>query len=366
MASGIAHDINNAISPVTLYTEFLLEKEPNLSARARDYLQTISNAVEDVAATVARLREFYRLREPEMGLVPVQLNRAVQQVVDLTRARWHDIPQQRGIVINIAVDASPDLPVVMGVEGEIREALTNLFFNAFDAMPDGGTLTLRTRRTDDGRVSLEAVDSGVGMDEETRRRCLEPFYTTKGERGTGLGLAMVYGVMQRHGATVEIESAPGKGTTIRLLFPVPASAPESVRIVHVIPPPMEILVVDDDPLLLKSLFDTLSGDGHTVTIANGGKPGIDAFLAGRRGDKPFDVVFTDLGMPYVDGRKVAAAIHEAHAATPVILLTGWGQRMIAEGDIPPYVYRVLGKPPRLLDLRAILAECAEKAGIPNA
>jgi DNA-binding NtrC family response regulator len=129
---------------------------------------------------------------------------------------------------------------------------------------------------------------------------------------------------------------------------------------------MKLLVVDDDPLLLKSLFDTLSGDGHTVTTANGGKPGIDAFLAARKGDKPFDVVITDLGMPYVDGRKVAAAIHQAHAATPVILLTGWGQRMLAEGDIPPYVYRVLSKPPKLLDLRVVLAECAKNQAKPDA
>jgi signal transduction histidine kinase len=223
MASGIAHDINNAISPVTLYTEFLLEKEPNLSARARDYLQIISNAIEDVAATVSRLKEFYRLREPEMELAPVQLNKAVQQVIDLTRARWNDIPQQRGSVIRIETILSPDLPVVMGIEGEVREALTNLFFNAFDAMPDGGTLTLRTLLGPHRQVLVEVTDTGAGMDEETRKRCLEPFYTTKGERGTGLGLAMVYGVMQRHNAGVEIESTQGNGTTVRLVVPWPVS-----------------------------------------------------------------------------------------------------------------------------------------------
>jgi signal transduction histidine kinase/ActR/RegA family two-component response regulator len=358
MASGIAHDINNAISPVTLYTEFLLEKEQNLGVRVRDYLQIISTAIDDVAATVARLREFHRVREPEADLSPVQLNRAVQQVIDLTRARWHDIPQQRGVVIRIETLLAEDLPAVMGIEGEIREALTNLFFNAFDAMPEGGTLTLRTSLGADRLVLLEVADSGTGMDEETRKRCLEPFYTTKGERGTGLGLAMVYGVMQRHNAEVEIETAPGKGTTFRLLFPLPAApVAEPSRRLPAIPPPMRMLIIDDDPLILKSLSDALSADGHTVATANGGKAGIDAFAAAESGGKPFDVVITDLGMPYMDGRKVAAGICAVRASAPVILLTGWGQRMISEGDIPPYVFRVLSKPPRSAQLREALLAC---------
>jgi signal transduction histidine kinase/CheY-like chemotaxis protein len=358
MASGIAHDINNAISPAALYTEFMIEKEPNLTPRGRESLQVIAHAVEDVAATVARLREFYRQREPDAGLAPVQLERAVRQVIDLTRARWHDIAQQRGVVIDIETDLPAGLPAVMGVEAEIREALTNLFFNAFDAMPEGGTLSLRARRRKD-EVVLELADTGIGMDEETRRRCLEPFYTTKGQRGTGLGLAMVYGVMQRHNAGVEIESEPGKGTTIRLAFPIPAAAALPVRKEAVKPPPMALLVVDDDPLLLKSLCDTLSGDGHAVVTANGGKLGIDAFRDAVKAGKPFDAVITDLGMPYVDGRKVAAAVHEAMASTPVLLLTGWGQRMLAEGEIPPHVARVLSKPPKLSELREALAGVAK-------
>jgi PAS domain S-box-containing protein len=213
MASGIAHDINNAISPVTLYTESLLEREPNLSPRARESLETIQRAVDDVAQTVARMREFYRHREPQMTLVPVNLNSLVKQVVGLTRARWSDMAQQRGISIEMRTELAEDPPAIMGAENEIREALTNLIFNAVDAMPSGGPLTVRTTVIGEQLpesqeasvakfVQVEIIDSGIGMDEDTRRRCLEPFFTTKGERGTGLGLAMVYGAMQRHSADI--------------------------------------------------------------------------------------------------------------------------------------------------------------------
>ena len=145
MASGIAHDINNAISPVALYTEILLEKEPNLSPRTREYLETTQRAIEDVAHTVSRMREFYRQRETELVLTSVDLNVLVQQVLDLTRVRWSDMPQQKGSFVQLNTELSANLPAIAGIESEIREALTNLIFNAVDAMPEGGTLTLRTR-----------------------------------------------------------------------------------------------------------------------------------------------------------------------------------------------------------------------------
>ncbi len=144
MASGIAHDINNAISPVSLYTESLLEREPNLSERTRNYLTTIQRAIDDVARTVSRMREFYREREPQLTLERVNINRAIQQVVDLTRPRWSDQQQQRGVVIDVSTALSTDLPDIMGADNEIRDALTNLIFNAVDAMPTGGSLSLRT------------------------------------------------------------------------------------------------------------------------------------------------------------------------------------------------------------------------------
>src|SRR5688500_5378032 len=138
MASGIAHDINNAISPASLYVEALLEREAGLSDRGRDFLVVIQQAIEDVAQTVSRLREFYRPREAQMSLEKVDLNRIVQQVIDLTRARWSDMPQERGIVILLETEFAEDLPQVLGAETEIRDSLTNLIFNAVDAMPEGG------------------------------------------------------------------------------------------------------------------------------------------------------------------------------------------------------------------------------------
>ena len=374
MASGIAHDINNAISPVALYSESLLESEP-LSDRARGYLQTIARAIDDVAATVARMREFYRQREPQLTLRPMRLNELAEQVLDLTRARWSDMPQQRGTYIHLETEFADHLPDVLGIESEVREALINLIFNAVDAMSEGGVLTLRTRLihhennndSTPNRVLIEVIDSGVGMDEDTRRRCLEPFFTTKGERGTGLGLAMVYGVAQRHGAEIEIDSAPARGTTIRLCFPIAPVAAALETKVHeqASLPRMRILLVDDDPLLLKSLRDILETDGHLVVSANGGQAGIDAFRAAFGTAGAFDAVITDLGMPYIDGRKVAGSIKEIAVDTPVILLTGWGQRLMAEGERPAHVDYVLSKPPKLRELREALAFCQSRQGPPG-
>jgi PAS domain S-box-containing protein len=375
MASGIAHDINNAISPIVLYTDVLLEKEPDLSERARGFLQTIQQAISDVADTVSRMREFYREREPQSPMMLVNLNRLAEQVVNLTRARWSDMALRRGAVIDVSTDLADALPDILGVESEIREALTNLLLNAVDALPNGGKIVLRTRLSDrppNGteefaapRVVLEVVDTGSGMDESTRQRCLEPFFTTKGEQGTGLGLAMVYGIAQRHAAEIEIESALGIGTTMRLLFPLPgadAGATIEPDSTHVQPSALRILIVDDDQVLLNSLRDALQSEGNTVVIAAGGQAGVDTFIAARDHAEAFDVVITDLGMPYVDGRKVAAAIKAASPKTPIILLTGWGQRLTIEGDVPPHVDRVLSKPPKLLQLRRALAELTAHSG----
>jgi signal transduction histidine kinase/ActR/RegA family two-component response regulator len=367
MASGIAHDINNALSPVSLYTESMLQTEQNLSERGRGHLEVIRQAVEDVAETVARMREFYRPREQQLELSPVALNELVGQVLDLTRARWSDMALSQGIVVKVVTELAPKLPKIMGVESEIREALTNLIFNAVDAMPEGGTLTLRTRIAGgdvEGSAVVEVVDTGIGMDEQTQLRCLEPFFTTKGERGTGLGLAMVFGMVQRHSCAFEIDSARGEGTTMRLVFAVQTGALDATGHLPAlkIPKRLRLLLVDDDPILLKSLRDTLETDGHVTVTASGGEEGIAAFRMSQEKGERFAAVFTDLGMPYVDGRQVAEAVKEVSPTTPVIMLTGWGRRLEAEGDIPPHVDKMLAKPPKLREVReALIVLCCERA-----
>jgi PAS domain S-box-containing protein len=364
MASGIAHDINNAISPVALYTQSLRERQAalKLTPEVRDYLDTVGRVVKDISATVARMRDFYRPSDGGAGFEPVDLNTLILQVVGLTRARWNDMPQQRGIVITVSTALEADLPRVMGDAAQLREAMTNLVFNAVDAMPDGGTITIKTttsasRSGGKRRVQFEVGDTGPGMDEETRRRCLEPFFTTKGERGTGLGLAMVQGAAQHHKAELGIDSAPGGGTRVRLDFaataktaadPQRAEAPREQR-------PLRLLLVDDDPAVLTSTVYVLEIKGHAITAADGGKAGIDALHAAHDAGEAFDAVITDLGMPYVDGNQVALAAKELFPGTPVVLLTGWGRRMATGETAPAHVDFVLPKPLELDALHDIFA-----------
>lgn len=360
MASGIAHDVNNALSPIALYAESILESDASLSPQSRSKLEIVQRAADDAAHTISRMKDFYRQRDSQLILAPVRVDMLLQQVQDLTKSRWKDTPQQRGVAIEMRMDLSADLPPVLGVESELREALVNLVFNAVDALPNGGLVTLRARMHNERRlVSIEVTDNGVGMDETTRQRCLEPFFTTKGEAGSGLGLAMVYGVVQRHGGDVDIASAPGKGTTIKLTFGAAGEAGTATQPEALIAPieRMRLLLVDDDPILLRSLRDVLNNDGHVVEAASDGATGIAAFETALREGKAFDVVITDLGMPKMDGRRVAAAVKKISPETPILLLTGWGERLKVEDERPAHVDRVLSKPPKLRELRAALAQC---------
>jgi PAS domain S-box-containing protein len=357
IASGIAHDINNALSPAALYAQSMLTHETSLSSRAKDQLGVIQRAIEDVSRTVQRMRAFYMPRGLELTLAPVDLNGIVAQVVDLTRARWSNMALEKGIVIEVRTELAPELPHFLGAENEVRDAVTNLLLNAVDALPEGGSITLRTRADPGHHVIIEVQDTGVGMSETTRSRCLEPFFTTKGERGTGLGLPMVFGMVQRHGGELEIDSELGRGTTMRMIFPrAPAGMTTRQAVLEAPEGPLRILLVDDDPMLLRSLRDALELDAHQVITAEGGQAGIDAFAAESRDGRKVDVVITDLGMPYVDGRKVATSIRAIDAVVPIIMLTGWGHRLIATDDRPEHVDRVLSKPPKMADLRGTLAE----------
>lgn len=362
MASGIAHDINNALSPVIGFADLILQGDFGLNPNGKKYLKHVRTAGEDIAHIVARLREFYRTRDEAEALQQISLSALAEQVVEMTRPRWRDIPQSNGITIELETDFAPGAPRLAGIESEVREAFTNLLLNAVDALPNGGRITIRTsvHRHSEGdkypaQVIIEFGDTGTGMTEEIRKRCLEPFFSTKGRRGTGLGLAMVYGVMERHEGSIDIQSEPGKGTTFFLKFPVRTK--KSVE-VHEAGnqgiEPLRILCIDDEPLLRELVKEMLERDGHTVEVSDSGQSGLDAFrLAAGRG-RPFELVITDLGMPYLDGKQVARIVKNESPETPVLMLTGWGAFMKEDGSAPSDIDGIISKPPRSRELREIL------------
>ncbi len=363
MASGIAHDINNAISPISLYADSLLHREDSLTAAGRKQLETIQLAVSDVTETIGRLRDFYRPGSEAAQRRNVRPNRLVLQALDLTKARWRDQKQLTGGVIDVVTHFEEPCPDILLAEAEVRDAVVNLILNAVDAMPGGGTLRITTGvvlEQDVRRYEIEICDTGTGMDEETLRRCIEPFFTTKGDQGSGLGLAMVFGCMKRHNGEVVIHSQPAEGTCVKLLFDLVHFTPnlalesgtesttiKSLRQRHV-------LLIDDDPILLRAVETVLRDSGHSVVTAVNGEYGLAAFEE-HLDDSPFDIVLTDLGMPGVDGRAVALRVKAMSPTTPVIMITGWGRRMNEEGEVPAHVDRLLSKPPQ----RAILLEAIE-------
>lgn len=220
MAAGVAHDLNNGLFIILSYGDLLLQdskKFPtNSTARAR--LEKIVFAGNDNAKLVKRLGAFHRPAEKVDQREPVDLNQLVEEALSLTTPRWqsHENSGNGAIQINRNLG---NIPPVAGVPGELREVLTNLIFNAVDAMPHGGRLSFRTQGKRH-RVKLEISDTGAGMSQETIHKCFEPFFTTKGESGSGLGLAMSYGTIRRHDGTIAVKSRLNKGTAITIFLPI--------------------------------------------------------------------------------------------------------------------------------------------------
>ena len=319
MAGGVTHDFNNALSIILGFSEIALQEldDGTKTHPAAEHLRTIMTAALDGAAMVNRLREFYRPGGRDEPRAAIEVNALVEQAVAITRPKWSSQALGRGVAIEVLTDLKP-VPPISGDAAELREALTNLIFNAVDAMPEGGSVTVSTHE-ELADVRLEIRDTGTGMPEEVRLRCFEPFFTTKGEGGTGLGLAMVYGTVERHGGVMEIESAVGEGTTFIIRLPKHAETSHRSNTAesHALEP-LTILVVDDQPVLCEILSAYLTKDSHIVEVAHDGEEALAKFSAGN-----FDLVITDHVMPGISGSELAATIKQRSPRTAVFLLTGF-------------------------------------------
>jgi PAS domain S-box-containing protein len=363
MSAGVAHDLNNMLAAVLGQIDLLRLRVSDPAVR--EALNTVEVAATDGAHVVRRLQDFARQQTNQSLLAPVDLKGAVRDVLDITSPRWKDEPQQRGVVIEAEVGLD-DLPCVLGDASEIREALTNLILNAVDAMPAGGTLTITGRAqgpaADQPLIALTVADTGVGMPEDVRRRIFDPFFTTKGVTGTGLGLSVVYGIMQRHGGRIDVASVPGKGTTFTLWFQMAPDAAKPVprpAAVHVVAP-RRLLVIDDEPVVRQTVVDMLQSVGHVVTAAAGGAEGLQVLQ-----QHAVDLVLTDLGMPGMSGWDVVRAVKKTTPNVPVILLTGWGEQAASVLEQPGLADRIVGKPVRLDELLTTIHELTTKTSVPD-
>ena len=322
LAAGAAHHLNNLMAVVLGRAQLLLMRDS--SGPMAQSLKTIERAAVDAADTVRRIQAFGKTDRDAQSVTAFDLDAMVQEALQLTRSRWENEAQARGVRIQVGFEPSA-LPKVPGRASEIREVVANLILNAVDALPSGGSITIRSG-VQGNRAVVSVKDTGVGMSDEVKRRVFEPFFTTKGVKSTGLGLPVAYGTIRRHGGEITVESAPERGTTVS--FWLPLGTEGETRAVAAPRPPDErrgtILVIDDEEAVRDLVADVLSGKGHAVAVAAGGREGVARFAAGA-----YDVVLTDLGMPDMTGWEVARQIKATHPTTPVLLITGWGDVMTA-------------------------------------
>jgi CheY-like chemotaxis protein len=306
------------------------------------------------------LLSFVRTQDLMAEIERIDVAEALHDIARLTSPRWRDNSQAEGRPIKLQVKAEPGC-WINGSPAELREAITNLIFNAVDALPHGGGIVLHTRRQGE-HVVMEVIDTGTGMPPEVQKRVFDPFFTTKGEHGTGLGLPQVLAIVEKHGGTIELDSAPDRGTTIRMKFPrasapAPSGQPELVE--KPAPKPahrgVRVLVVEDEEQLARMARIVLSQHGHQVVVASSGEDAIERLAA-----EQFDLVISDLGLGAgKNGWDVAQFVHERSPTTRFVLVTGWGAAIDPGEAEARGVHEVLAKPYRIADLRQVADRVAD-------
>jgi signal transduction histidine kinase/ActR/RegA family two-component response regulator len=356
LASGVAHNFNNTLTGILARAQLLQDTQDRDEIRRG--LRIIIQTAEDGAKTVKRIQDFARQRR-DQDFVRIDVDQLMLEVAEITRPRWKDYAEAASVHIRLVRQIGSN-SVIMGDAGELREVLVNMVFNAVDAMPEGGTLTLSTQEAGDEAV-LTVADTGTGMTEEVRTRIFDPFFTTKGKAGMGLGLSVSYGIISRHEGRVEVESEVGRGTTFRLRFPVVGES-DTQRINETGPLPaaraegsLRILVVDDEDYVRELLADILEREGCEVALAGEGREALALFGAGR-----FDAVFTDVGLPGMSGWELARAVRERDRHVALAVITGWGDTVTHEEQSAAQADWVIPKPFTVERIAGLVDEISQR------
>jgi PAS domain S-box-containing protein len=346
LAGGIAHDFNNLLTAV-LGSASIMRK--NLTARSKllKYVDIVESSARRGSSLTRQLLTFARKTERQVSAVDIHA--LIQDTVLLF---------QRSVARSIEVELAlcPESAAVSGDEGQLQQAILNLLLNARDALPDGGVIHLATEiMMADGRsvstfasvkpgpfVAVRVIDSGRGIPREIQGRVFEPFFTTK-DQGTGLGLSVVYGVVQSHGGFLNLESAPGCGTTVTMYLPRVTASPElPVRRRKRIPHGTEtILIVDDEESVAEIARDMLTALGYTVYVEHNGQAGLQFY---RTRCDTIDLILLDVNMPVMGGKQALAEFRAIKPACRVIIVTGYGRETVETSSFPDRINAFMQKP----------------------
>ncbi|MBI4013976.1 MAG: GAF domain-containing protein [Candidatus Rokubacteria bacterium] len=361
MASGVAHDFNNLLAVILGRVQLLLLRAQD--ADLRRGLTIIERAAADAAHTVRRIQEFTRTRQTQV-FEPVDLREIVREAVELTKGRWKDEAQVRGVTYAVSTDLGK-APLIAGEAAELREVFTNLVLNAVDAMPQGGRIDLAVGH-DAEAVIATVRDTGPGMPPEVRERVFEPFFTTKGPRSTGLGLSVAYGIVKRHGGRIDVESREGRGAQFTVRLPrlegrqVPRLPDRPAATLHG-GRPARVLVIDDEASVRVLIADILRAAGHLPLAAEDGPTGLA--LVERAGAP--DLALIDLGLPGMSGWEVAARLRASRPEVPLVLITGWGDRLDPADLERSGICQVIAKPFQTTEVLRVVAERAASSERPG-
>ncbi|MBT4034805.1 MAG: response regulator [Candidatus Marinimicrobia bacterium] len=346
LTAGAAHDFNNVMAE--LMGQIHLIKKTASDPTLLKQLDLLERSTRTGSDTIRRMLDFARGgRVTEMETLDTAS--LMQNVVYMTQARWMEVQQKAGVLISTVSDFEPDL-YIAGSQSEIINAVTNLIFNGVDAMPDGGILTMSTSEHN-GKVLISVQDTGTGMTKEVQSRIFDPFFSTKGSSGTGLGLSEVYGTIKRHDGDILVESEVGVGTKISLVFDKVENKQEKVLDVAIEVPPIRILAVDDNEFIIEMLTELLTDKGHTVSTHTSTTEAFTEFT-----NNEYDLVITDMEMPEMGGREFAELIKSRRKDIPVLLLSGWPIFLEEEPHLAEFIDFALAKPFTVEDIQNVILQ----------
>jgi signal transduction histidine kinase/FixJ family two-component response regulator len=356
LSFGVAHNVNNTLTGILGRAQLLLRTKD--AEKITTGIEMIIKSAEDGAHIIRRIQDFAR-KQPSRKFQLVSVAGLMKDVCEMSRPRWEARVSGPPIRVALVADCTA---FVMGDAVELREVLVNMIYNAIDAMPSGGEIRLSSQETS-GRVILAIADSGTGMTPEVKSRLFDPFFTTKGKGGTGMGMAVSFGIIRRHNGSIDVESEPGRGTTFRISLPLAAEviASAAADLAKAQTPSeydkLRVLVVDDEIAVREVLREALEAEGCEVVVAESGERALVLYdeKAGS-----IDMVFTDIGMPEMSGWELASEIRKRSGTVPLAIVSGWADAISCDARQAIKADWVVSKPFDIATIAGIANEVAAR------